>query len=348
MVQGDQSVIVVMRAGSSQAEIDAVRQRIEEHGLQSHLSQGAERTVIGIVGQIFLELKDEMQRMAGVAEVVRISRPYKLSTREFKGENTTITVGDALIGGSEPVIIAGPCAVESEEQLMSTAKAVKQAGAKLLRGGAFKPRTSPYSFRGMGVQGLKLLAEAREKFGLPIVTEVVTTEDVGMVASYIDILQIGTRNAQNFYLLEAVGKMNKPVLLKRGFSSSYEEWLLAAEYILSGGNSQVILCERGIRTFEQYTRFTVDLAAVPVIKKLSHLPIIVDPSHSTGNWELVTPISLAAVAAGAHGIIIDVHPNPAIAKCDGAQALTFENFRNLAHQVGAVAEALNRSSTKVG
>ena len=337
-----------MRAGSSQAEIDAVRRRIEEHGLQSHLSQGDERTVIGIVGRIFPELKDEVERLAGVAEVVRISRPYKLSTREFKEENTTIAVGDALIGGREPVIIAGPCAVESEEQLMSTAKVVKQAGAKLLRGGAFKPRTSPYSFRGMGVQGLKLLAEAREKFGLPLVTEVVTTEDVGMVASYIDILQIGTRNAQNFYLLEAVGKINKPVLLKRGFSSSYEEWLLAAEYILSGGNSQVILCERGIRTFEQYTRFTVDLAAVPVIKKLSHLPIIVDPSHSTGNWELVTPISLAAVAAGAHGIIIDVHPNPTVAKCDGAQALTFENFRNLAHQVGAVTEALLRASAKVG
>lgn len=329
-----------MRAGSNQSEIDAVRRRIEGHGLQSHLSQGAERTVIGIVGQIFLELKDEMERMDGVAQVVRVSKPYKLSAKEFKGERTTVKVGDAIFGETEPILIAGPCAVESEDQLMSTAKVVKEMGAKVLRGGAFKPRTSPYSFRGMGLEGLKLLMEAKDRFGLPLVTEVVTTEDVETVASYSDMIQIGTRNAQNFNLLEAVGKINKPILLKRGFSSTYEEWLLAAEYILAGGNSQVILCERGIRTFEPHTRFTADLAAVPVIKKLSHLPIIVDPSHSTGHWELVTPISLAAVAAGAHGIIIDVHPNPEIAKCDGAQALTFENFRNLVDQLKSISEAL--------
>ena len=340
-------MIVVMRKGSTQKEIDGVQRRIESHGLSPHLSQGTERTVIGVLGQIFPELQDELKRLPGVAEVVRISKPYKLSTREFKEENTTVSVGAAVIGGKEPVIIAGPCAIEDEEQLMSTAKVVKEEGAKILRGGAFKPRTSPYSFRGMGVQGLKLLAEASEKFDLPVVTEVMSSEDVGMVASYSDILQVGTRNAQNFNLLDAVGKIDKPVLLKRGFSSSYEEWLLAAEYILSGGNSQVILCERGIRTFEQYTRFTVDLAAVPVIKKLSHLPIIVDPSHSTGSWDLVTPISLAAIAAGAHGIIVDVHPNPAVAKCDGAQALTFENFRNLATQIRSVAAALNKVPNKV-
>ena len=341
-------MIVVMRTGSTEAEIQAVRERIESHGLQSHLSQGAERTVIGVVGQILSNLQTELERLPGVAEVVRISKPYKLSTREFKEGNTTVKVGGAVIGGSEPIIIAGPCAVESEEQLMSTAKVVKEQGAKILRGGAFKPRTSPYSFRGLGVQGLKLLAEAGEKFGMPVVTEVMSPEDVGMVASYADILQIGARNAQNFNLLDAVGKIDKPVLLKRGFSSSYEEWLLAAEYVLSGGNSQVILCERGIRTFESYTRFTLDLAAVPAIKKLSHLPIIVDPSHSTGSWDLVIPVSLAAVAAGAHGIIVDVHPNPAVAKCDGAQALSFENFHNLAVQVEAVAQAISRVSTEVG
>ncbi len=341
-------MIVVMRTGSTEAEIQAVRERIESHGLQSHLSQGAERTVIGVVGQILSNLQTELERLPGVAEVVRISKPYKLSTREFKEGNTTVKVGGAVIGGSEPIIFAGPCAVESEEQLMSTAKAVKEQGAKILRGGAFKPRTSPYSFRGLGVQGLKLLAEAGEKFGMPVVTEVMSPEDVGMVASYADILQIGARNAQNFNLLDAVGKIDKPVLLKRGFSSSYEEWLLAAEYVLSGGNSQVILCERGIRTFESYTRFTLDLAAVPAIKKLSHLPIIVDPSHSTGSWDLVIPVSLAAVAAGAHGIIVDVHPNPAVAKCDGAQALSFENFHNLAVQVEAVAQAISRVSTEVG
>jgi 3-deoxy-7-phosphoheptulonate synthase len=298
-----------------------------------------------VVGQIHAGLQSEVELLSGVAEVVRISKPFKLATREFKEGNTTVKVGDVTIGGDEPVMIAGPCAVESEEQLMVTAQVVKEQGAQILRGGAFKPRTSPYSFRGMGAQALKLLAKAGKEFDMPVVTEVVTPEDVGMVASYADVLQIGTRNAQNFNLLDAVGKTDKPVLLKRGFSSSYEEWLLAAEYVLSGGNSQVVLCERGIRTFEPYTRFTVDLAAVPVIKKLSHLPIIVDPSHSTGSWELVTPISLAAIAVGSHGIIVDVHPNPAMAKCDGAQALSFENFRSMSAQMKAVAQAMKQAAT---
>ena len=335
-------MIVVMKADSTDTEIDGVKNRIESHGLQGHLSQGAERTVIGVVGQIHSDLQAEMELLPGVAEVVRISKPFKLATREFKEGYTIVRLGDVTIGGEEPVMIAGPCAVESEEQVMATAEVVKEQGGKILRGGAFKPRTSPYSFRGMGVQGLKILAAAGREFDMPVVTEVMSPEDVGMVASYADVLQIGTRNAQNFNLLDAVGKLDKPVLLKRGFSSSYEEWLLAAEYVLSGGNSQVILCERGIRTFEPYTRFTVDLAAVPVIKKLSHLPIIVDPSHSTGSSDLVTPISLAAIAAGAHGIIVDVHPNPPTAKCDGAQALSFDKFRTLSTQMKAIAEAITR------
>ena len=338
-------MIVVMKAGGAEAEVQAVIKCIEGHGLQGHLSKGAERTVIGVVGQIHAGLQSEVELLSGVAEVVRISKPFKLATREFKEGNTTVKVGDVTIGGDEPVMIAGPCAVESEEQLMVTAQVVKEQGAQILRGGAFKPRTSPYSFRGMGAQALKLLAKAGKEFDMPVVTEVVTPEDVGMVASYADVLQIGTRNAQNFNLLDAVGKTDKPVLLKRGFSSSYEEWLLAAEYVLSGGNSQVVLCERGIRTFEPYTRFTVDLAAVPVIKKLSHLPIIVDPSHSTGSWELVTPISLGAIAVGSHGIIVDVHPNPAMAKCDGAQALSFEKFRSLSAQMKAVAQAMKQAAT---
>ena len=341
-------MIVVMTADSTDKQIESVTKRIEGHGLEVHMSQGAERTVIGVIGHIHSGLQPEMEMMPGVAEVVRISKPFKLATREFKVGETIVHVGDVTIGGEDPVMIAGPCAVESEEQVMATAEVVKEQGGKILRGGAFKPRTSPYSFRGLGVQGLKILAAAGREFDMPVVTEVVTPDDVGMVASYADMLQIGTRNAQNFNLLDAVGKVDKPVLLKRGFSSSYEEWLLAAEYILSGGNSQVILCERGIRTFEPYTRFTVDLAAVPVIKKLSHLPIIVDPSHSTGSWDLVTPISLASIAAGAHGIIVDVHPDPATAKCDAAQALSFDRFRTLSYQVKAVSEAITRAMAATG
>jgi len=338
-------MIVVMRHGSTETQIQAVKDTIEKHGLKGHLSEGSERTVIGVVGQIVTALQTEMERLSGVAEVVRISKPYKLSTREFKNGNTIVQVGDAIIGGKDPVVIAGPCAVESEDQIMATAQVVKEQGSKILRGGAFKPRSSPYSFRGMGVEGLKLLAQAGKEFNLPVITEAMAPEDVDVVASYADIIQIGARNAQNFNLLDEVGKLDKPVLLKRGFSSSYEEWLLAAEYVLSGGNSKVILCERGIRTFEPYTRFTVDLAAVPVIKKLSHLPIIVDPSHSTGTWDLVTPIALAAIAAGAHGIIVDVHPNPSMAKCDGAQALSFENFRSMTVQVDSISRAITQANT---
>ena len=339
-------MIVVMRKDCTKEQVRAIQDRIESHGLQAHLSEGVERTVIGVMGQTFQELRNELGLLPGVLEVVPISKPYKLSSREFKPEDTLVKVGDAVIGGDELVVMAGPCAVEDEEQVISSARMVKAAGAKILRGGAFKPRSSPYSFRGMGVQGLQLLAKAGKETGLPVVTEVMSPEDVGMVAQYADMLQIGTRNAQNFNLLDEVGKTRKPVLLKRGFAATYEEWLLAAEYVLSGGNNQVILCERGIRTFETGTRFTIDLSAIPMIKGLSHLPIIADPSHSTGRANLVSPMTLAAVAAGAHGIIVDVHPNPAVAKCDGAQALTFEHFESMMTQVKAVAKAIGSVPAK--
>ena len=336
-------MIVVMRSDSGKAELEGVEKRIESHGLKPHSLIGVERSVVAVLGQTFPELKDDLGLMPGVSELLIVSKPYKLSSREFKQEDTVVKVGGVTIGGGELVVMAGPCAVEDEEQVLSTARLVKSAGATILRGGAFKPRSSPYSFRGMGVQGLQLLAKAREETGLPIVTEVMSTEDVGMVAQYADILQIGTRNSQNFNLLDAVGKINKPVLLKRGFAASYEEWLLSAEYVLSGGNSQVILCERGIRSFETSTRFTLDLSAIPMIKSLSHLPIMADPSHSTGRWSLVEPMTLAAVAAGADGIIVDVHPNPAVAKCDGAQALTFPNFEKMMVQAKAVAQAVAKA-----
>jgi 3-deoxy-7-phosphoheptulonate synthase len=241
------------------------------------------------------------------------------------------------VGGPEPVIMAGPCSVEDEEQVVSTARAVKAAGATILRGGAFKPRTSPYSFRGMGLEGLKLLDLAKQETGLPIITEVMSQVDVDTVAQYSDILQIGARNMQNYNLLDAVGEIDKPVMVKRGLAASYEEWLLAAEYVMAGGNTKVMLCERGIRGFEQFTRFTLDVAAIPVIQRLSHLPILADPSHSTGKWYLVTPVALAAVAAGAHGLLVEVHPNPDMAKCDGPQSLTFQNFNIMMDQVNAVA-----------
>ncbi len=340
-------MIVVMQRDSTQAQLEGVRGRIEGHGLKAQVSEGVERTVVGVLGQTYRELKDELELLPGVSEVVLISKPYKLSSREFKPEDTIVRVGDVSIGDDEVVVMAGPCAVENEKQMLTTAYEVKKAGAQILRGGAFKPRSSPYSFRGMGVQGLQLLAKAREETGLPVITEVMSPEDVGMVAQYADILQIGSRNAQNFNLLDAVGKVRKPVMVKRGFAASYEEWLLAAEYVLSGGNSQVILCERGIRTFETATRFTLDLAAIPMIKNLSHLPIISDPSHSTGKTNLVPPMVLASVAAGAHGLIVEVHPDPATAMCDGAQALTFDIFHQTMEQVSDVASALGKGRVKV-
>ncbi len=338
-------MIVVMAPGTAQPDLDSIRVRIEDRGLRAQINTGAERTVIGVMGSIPPDFKDEMELMNGVDEVIIISKPYKLASKEFHPDDTIIKVGDAVIGGPKPVIMAGPCSVEDEEQMVSTAKAVKAAGASVLRGGAFKPRTSPYSFRGMGEDGLKLLQLAKQETGLPIITEVMATADVETVAKYADILQIGARNMQNYNLLDEVGLIGKPVMVKRGLAASYEEWLLAAEYVMAGGNEQVILCERGVRGFETFTRFTLDVAAVPVIKRLSHLPIVADPSHSTGKWYLVTPVALASVAAGAHGLLIEVHPNPDQAKCDGPQSLTFENFDILMEQVNAIASVRKQPVT---
>jgi len=329
-------MIIVMAPGTERVDLENIRERIESRGMRAQINLGEERTVIGVMGSIPPDFKDEMELMNGVAEVMMISKPYKLASKEFHPDDTIIKVGDAVIGGPMPVIMAGPCSVEDEEQMVSTAKAVKAAGATVLRGGAFKPRTSPYSFRGMGEDGLKLLQLAKQETGLPIITEVMATADVETVAKYADILQIGARNMQNYNLLDEVGTIGKPVMVKRGLSASYEEWLLAAEYVMAGGNQEVILCERGVRGFETFTRFTLDVAAVPVIKRLSHLPIVCDPSHSTGKWYLVTPVALASVAAGAHGLLIEVHPNPDVAKCDGPQSLTFENFGMLMEQVNAI------------
>ena len=338
-------MIVVMAPGTAQPDLDNIRVRIEDRGLRAQINTGAERTVIGVMGSIPPDFKDEMELMNGVDEVIIISKPYKLASKEFHPDDTIIRVGDAVIGGPKPVIMAGPCSVEDEEQMVSTAKAVKAAGASVLRGGAYKPRTSPYSFRGMGEDGLKLLQLAKQETGLPIITEVMATADVETVAKYADILQIGARNMQNYSLLDEVGLIGKPVMVKRGLSASYEEWLLAAEYVMAGGNEQVILCERGVRGFETFTRFTLDVAAVPVIKRLSHLPIVADPSHSTGKWYLVTPVALASVAAGAHGLLVEVHPNPDQAKCDGPQSLTFENFDILMEQVNAIASVRKQPVT---
>ena len=342
-------MMVIMTQGYKQQEFDAVLRRLEELKLTGHPIIGVERTVIAVVGHIYPELRDELETMPGVEDTVPISAPYKLAGRETKQEDTVIKVGSVEIGSGKTVIIAGPCAVENEQQLMETARAVKEAGAHMLRGGAFKPRTSPYSFRGLELEGLRLLAQAREETGLPIVTEVMSVRDVELVAEYADVLQIGTRNAQNFILLEEVGKMGKPVMLKRGLASQVEDWLLAAEYILNQGNPNVMLCERGIRTFETATRNTVDINAIPLVKQISHLPIIADPSHGTGKWSLVMPIARAAIAAGADGVMIEVHPHPDHALSDGAQSLNFRRFEELMQQSAVIGEAMGRplwSSTK--
>jgi 3-deoxy-7-phosphoheptulonate synthase len=331
-----------MKVGSSDKEIAGVIKRIEAADLKTHVSQGVERTIIGVVGQIFPELEDMLEMLPGVDEIIRVSKPYKLSSREFHPLDTTVKVGGVTIGGEEIVVMAGPCAVENEQQLLETARAVKAAGANILRGGAFKPSTSPYQFRGLGEHGLKLLAQVRKEVGLPVITEVMSLSEVELVATYADILQIGARNMQNFNLLEEVGKTGKPVMLKRGLSATVQEWLLAAEYILTQGDEQLMLCERGIRTFETYTRNTMDISVIPIIEKVSHLPIIADPSHGTGKWYLVIPMALAAVAAGADGIMVEVHPNPDVALKDGAQSLTFANFRQLMSQLKFVAEAIGR------
>ncbi|MGD2065457.1 MAG: 3-deoxy-7-phosphoheptulonate synthase, partial [Dehalococcoidia bacterium] len=319
-------MIVVMKTGSSQEEIKRVIDRIEVGGLKAQISQGIVQTVIGVLGKPFPELRDALELLPGVEQVIPVSKPYKLASREFHPQDTMVKLNGVAVGDKGVVVMAGPCAVESEEQIFSTARAVKAAGATVLRGGAFKPRTSPYQFRGLGEGGLALLAQAGKENQMPVITEVMSTEHVDLVAKYADVLQIGARNMQNFTLLDEVGKANKPVLLKRGLSSNIQEWLLAAEYVLNQGNEQVILCERGIRTFENYTRNTMDVSAIPIVEKVSHLPVIADPSHGTGKWYLVLPLALAAVAAGADGLLIEVHPNPDQALADGPQSLTFDNF----------------------
>ena len=331
-------MIVVMGRDCTQEDIDGLQRHLADRGLRGQLNQGVERTVVGVLGDVYPELQDELEFMSGVSEVFRISKPYKLASREFGAENTVIHIGKAKvpIGDGHFAVFAGPCAVESEEQMLATARAVKAAGAHVLRGGAFKPRTSPYSFRGMGEDGLKMLAAARDATGLPIITEVMSPRDMDLVSRYTDVLQIGARNMQNYSLLDEAGQADKPVMVKRGMSATYEDWLLAAEYVMAGGNKDVMLCERGIRTFETYARNTMDLAAIPAIHRLSHLPVVADPSHGTGKWYLVTPLAGASAAVGADGLIIEVHPNPDEAKSDGAQSLTFENFSTLMQQVSAI------------
>lgn len=335
-------MLIVMKTDAGEKELNEVLERIAKAGFSGQVSKGVERTVVGVLGQTYPELRELFELLPGVENVIPISKPYKLSSREFQPEDTVVRVGDIEIGAGEVVVMAGPCAVESQEQVLETARAVKAAGADILRGGAFKPSTSPYTFRGMGLRGLEFLACAREETGLPIITEVMAPQDVELVARYADILQVGTRSMQNFPLLDEVGKARKPVLLKRGLAATIQEWLLSAEYILSQGNRQLMLCERGIRTFETQTRNTMDISAIPLIEKLSHLPIIADPSHGTGLWYLVRPLALAAVAAGADGLLIEVHPNPDKALKDGPQSLNFANFELLMSQMAAVTASVGR------
>jgi len=322
-------VIIVMSHQALPAQVDAVVEKIGELGLTPELSKGEDRSIIGVIGGNAYAYREAFAHLPGIQEIVQITKPYKLASREWQPKNTVIDVGGVKIGGDEVAMMAGPCSVEGVEMLMETARHVAAQGAKILRGGAFKPRTSPYSFQGLGEEGLKMLARAREETGLKVITEVVTPGDVELVARYADILQIGTRNMQNYALLQEAGRSGHPVMLKRGMSSTIEEWLLAAEYLLSQGNRNVMLCERGIRTFEPATRFTLDINAVPLVRELSHLPVIVDPSQGTGRWSLVSPLSLAAVAAGANGLIVEVHPHPDDALSDGAQSLDFATFDRL-------------------
>jgi 3-deoxy-7-phosphoheptulonate synthase len=336
------AAIVVMNARAGDAELDQVLAHLRGLGLSGHVFRGVERCVIRVVGPTFAGLPDMLEELPHVNEVIAISRPYQLASREFQATDTVVEVGDVRVGGGETVVMAGPCAIESEDQLMRTAEAVRAAGAHILRGGAFKPRTSPYTFRGLEEEGLKYLAKARGATGMPVVTEVMSAEDVPLVAEYADILQIGARNMQNFFLLDAAGRSRRPVLLKRGLSATLQEWLLAAEYVLAQGNPNVILCERGIRTYETFTRNTLDLSAIPAVKRLSHLPIIADPSHGTGKWYLVGPMAAGAVAVGADGLMVEVHPSPDHALSDGAQSLTFANFQRLMQDVAHVGGALGR------
>ncbi|PJA26843.1 MAG: 3-deoxy-7-phosphoheptulonate synthase [candidate division Zixibacteria bacterium CG_4_9_14_3_um_filter_46_8] len=337
-------MIVVMSRKATSEQINDVLARIKSMGYRPHLSQGEERTIIGIIGNERKLDPDQFTIISGVENVIPILKPFKMASRDFKSEQSIIKVNGVHIGGNTIAVIAGPCAVESYEQTLKAAQAAKRYGATLLRGGAFKPRTSPYSFQGKGREGLEILAQVKKEVGLPIVTEVLAAEDVDMISEYADMLQLGARNMQNFALLERLGKCNRPILLKRGMMSTVEELLMSAEYILANGNPNVVLCERGIRTFETSTRNTPDLAAIPVVKKLSHLPVIFDPSHATGRRDLVIPMTAAALACGADGIIVEIHPWPDEALCDGPQSLTIELFAEMMEKVAKIAAAVGRST----
>ena len=333
-----------MRAGAAREDVERVVAKVERHGLKTHLSEGEDRVVIGVIGHDPFSISDAFTHDEAVQDVIRITKPYKLSGREWHAHDTEVTLpGGIRVGGREVVVMAGPCSVEGEEMLLETARTVAAAGGHVLRGGAFKPRTSPYSFPGLGRQGLELLERARAATGLPVITEVMTPSEVGAVSEAADIVQIGARNMQNFDLLREVGRQPKPVLIKRGLSNTIEEWLLSAEYVLSQGNYDVMLCERGIRTFETATRNTLDIAAVPLLEELSHLPVVVDPSHGTGRWSLVAAAARAAVAAGADAVMVEVHPRPDEALSDGPQSLTPQNFAALMAQLRAVALAVGRA-----
>jgi 3-deoxy-7-phosphoheptulonate synthase len=341
-------MIIAMKADATRQEIAQVIERIEAHGLRALDMPGGERTAIGIASGIPADVRgtltDLLESMPGVDHVTQVSRAYKLASREFHPADTVVNVKGVPIGAQEMVVAAGPCAIESREQLMQSAEVVKRCGGKMLRGGAYKPRTSPYAFQGLGVEGLKLLREAGERYDLVTITEVMDQHDLDALVEHADVLQIGARNMQNYPLLTAVGKVDKPVVLKRGPAATIDEWLLAAEYVLAQGNEDVILCERGVHPLDRaHTRYTLDLSAVPVAKSLSHLPVIVDPSHSSGNWRYVSAMAKAAVAAGADGLLVEIHPNPSSALCDGPQALKPETFEGLMRELGAVAAAVGRT-----
>ncbi|MGN0949491.1 MAG: 3-deoxy-7-phosphoheptulonate synthase [Mitsuokella sp.] len=336
-------MIIVMKPDATKENIEKVEERLHQVGLKAHLSTGEDCTIIGVIGDRKKIANLEVSMLEGVEKTVRITEKYKLVSRHFHPEDTIVDVDGVKIGGKEVVVMAGPCSVESIDQLREAAKAVKAGGAKFLRGGAFKPRTSPYDFQGLAEEGLKMLRQVADEEGLKVVTEIVDKDDIELVGKYADVYQVGARNMQNFQLLKALGKAKKPVMLKRGLAATISEWLNAAEYIMAGGNEQVIFCERGIRTYETFTRNTLDLSAVAAIKELSHLPIIVDPSHGTGRWEMVRPMARAAVAAGCDGLIIEVHPHPEVALSDGDQSLTPKNFNILMSELGKICEVMGRT-----
>ncbi len=342
-------MIIVVSPEATPADLDHIVARIQETGRTTHVSVGTERSIIGVIGPDAPELQDMFESMPHVESVHRVTKPYKLVSRDFHPANSIIDVGNGVtIGGTELAVMAGPCSIESEDHIVQTAHAVKTAGANILRGGAYKPRSSPYAFRGLGEEGLAFLATAGRETNMPVITELMSVRDIDSVCRYADIVQIGARNMQNFFLLDEVGMAKKPVMLKRALSGQIEEWLLAAEYIMAQGNPNVILCERGIRTFETAYRNTFDINAIPLAKELSHLPVIADPSHGTGKYQLVPPVAMAAIAAGADGLMIEVHPSPDHALSDGAQSLTYERFAGMMRSVAGIANAVERTLSGVG